>query len=274
MTLRLNRTEHKIEIIAGIEGNRKAVIQRARDLNMSVMLSANSIFNGVKFSEAWRDLDGLKVHLDSGGFVAMKKYGGFRFSPEQYVTLAKDMLPYWWAQMDYCCEPEIALNRKEVFRRIEETAKNLHVCKALADEYGATQPIMVLQGWKPNDYVSGPAFEDRNFPWPSLVGVGSVCRRHLNGEDGLFAVINTIDRVLPKHVKLHLFGVKSQAISELNWNRRIASADSMAWALRSRIQAREDKVSCTNEYRANTFENWFIKQERRACPVVRQNEMF
>jgi hypothetical protein len=65
--------------------------------------------------------------------------------------------------------------------------------------------------------------------WPDLVGVGSVCRKRLLGEDGLMRVLDTLEGVLPTHVRLHLFGVKSAAVSKLKDRPRVASVDSMAW---------------------------------------------
>lgn len=257
-----------IEIIAGIEGNRSPLIREARERRIPVMVSANSYWNPKRdrFSPSWRVLEGLRVHLDSGGFVAMKRYGGFRFTPEQYITLAAQMSPVWWAQMDHCCEPEVAGDRSEVFRRIDKTAGNLRECRSLASELGASAPLMVLQGWKPSDYVSGPAFDDTAFEWPDLIGVGSVCRRSLDGPDGLVAVLRKLDAVLPAHVRFHLFGVKSQAIEKLHWHPRIASVDSMAHSYGARVVCREAKIPCTGEHRAASLVEWTTRQREAAAP--------
>jgi hypothetical protein len=59
-------------------------------------------------------------------------------------------------------------------------------------------------------YVEGMGHDG----WPSLVGVGSVCRRQLSGEIGLMRVIDTLEGILPSHVQLHLFGIKSAALSK------------------------------------------------------------
>lgn len=235
-------------------------------MHAPVMVSANSIWNPAagRFSNAWRKLAGLDVHLDSGGFVAMKRYGGFRFSPEEYVNLAAEMKPAWWAQMDLCCEPEVASDRAEVFRRIDQSAANLRECRAIAEEAGAAPPLIVLQGWMPDDYVSGPAFDDPDFVWPDVVGIGSVCRRSLHGEDGILAVMEKLDERLPEHVKFHLFGVKSQAAEALRAHPRIESVDSMAWSVRARVIAREAEVPCDNEHRAEVMAAW-LKAQRELC---------
>lgn len=262
------------EIIAGIEGNRRPVLREVRAHGVPVMVSANSLWNdeAQKFSRAWRALHGLRVHLDSGGFVAMKRYGRFRFSVEQYAQLAAEMSPQWWAQMDLCCEPEVAADRAEVFRRIDATAANLRECRAQAIQAGAKQPLIVLQGWQPSDYTSGPAFDDPGFQWPEIVGVGSVCRRSLHGSAGLLAVLRALDARLPGHVRVHLFGVKSQAVEKLRWHPRIASVDSMAWSYAARQDCRKAGTSCDGEARAKAFVDWVLKQRAAAQPQA--DELF
>ena len=48
-----------------------------------------------------------------------------------------------------------------------------------------------------------------------MVGVGSVCRRHLHGPDGLIAIMGALDRVLPSGTVVHLFGAKGNALPAL-----------------------------------------------------------
>lgn len=245
----------------GIEGKRLPILNRIRSLALPVLVSANSIWNDDKqqFGLVWRNYAGLDVALDSGGFVAMKRYGRYRFSPEQYAALARDMQPTWWAQMDFCCEPEVASNRAEVTKRINRTAEHLRLCRTQAVAFGISEPLIVLQGWKPEDYVSGPAW-DGGFEWPNLVGVGSVCRRHLHGDNGLLKVIGVLDRKLPPHVRLHLFGVKGIALRYLASHPRFASMDSMAWNMEARHNARRAGVPASNEFRAANIEPWLNRQ--------------
>jgi hypothetical protein len=223
-----------------------------------VMVSANSLWNQGKqrFTDGWRKYDGLNVALDSGGYVAMKRYGRYRWSVEQYVGLAKAMGPEWWAQMDFCCEPDLIGGSSSVGKRIDLSARHLEECQRIAAANNIRRPMPVLQGWKPSDYCQGPIYE-QNYDWPTLVGVGSVCRRHLNGPNGLFRVISALDDVLPPHVKLHLFGVKGTAAAVLATHHRIESIDSMAWSFRARKHALHDDVPCTNEVRAAVMGQWY-----------------
>lgn len=248
----------------GLDCARKLVLAECHSRSIPIIISANSLWNNKK--KEFRSFAGYYGHdiaLDSGGFVAMKLHGGYRFSDVQYAALAKSLAPAWWAQMDHCCEPEVATNREEVRRRIAATAKNLSELRAIARGEGQPLPMPVLQGWMPADYVYGPIYNDA--AWPDLVGVGSVCRRSMKGESGLLAVLRAIVHAIPKHVKLHLFGVKSAAIAPAlsEVGDRIASFDSQAWAFRVRVKCREAGVSCDSSARALGMVEW-VSDQRQA----------
>lgn len=264
-----------MKIRIGIEGGRKPVLNAARELGAPILVSANSLWDDrrQRFGgfECYRDHD---VALDSGGFVAMKRYGGYRWTVEAYTALAKALRPSWWAQMDFCCEPEIAASHSEIVARIGKTAKHLRACQAAAELSGIPGPMPVLQGWQPEDYCNGPIFDSNK--WPDLVGVGSVCRRAVNGSDGIMAVVSAIDSAIPKHVKLHLFGVKSAALEKLHQNfpDRIASVDSMAWNVQCRWQAYLDNTPCSGEMRAAAAAKWFKRQTSRISTEVQTRFQF
>lgn len=226
------------------------------------------------------------VALDSAGYVAMKLYGGvYPWTVEQYVRLGADsaqaghaMGNYgwaWYSAMDLCCEPEIAGSPAIVRERVLGTAQLLAEMYDVIDYWrdddhgeGAwwfRDPMPILQGWRPDDYVQSVQvtaevmrLHDRE--WPDLVGVGSVCRRQLRGPNGLQAVLGAIGRALPPHVKLHLFGVKGDALRELASNPRIASVDSCAWDFAARVKARNLGVSKTNEFRLGVMDDWLATQ--------------
>lgn len=252
-------------IRVGIEGGRRPVLQRASELGAPILVSANSLWdNRSKRFSGWQCYTSHDVALDSGGFVAMKRYGGYRWTIPQYVGLAKEMRPTWWAQMDFCCEPEIAGHHTAVIERIQNTAHHLRECQRIAADTEAVMPMPVLQGWKPADYCHGPAY-DEPFDWPDLVGIGSVCRRQVNGSDGILAVIEALDQVVPDHVRFHMFGVKSQAIEELvaNFPHRSASMDSMAWNMDCRWKAYKSGQGSDGNDRANAMGDWYQRQVSR-----------
>lgn len=231
----------------------------ARALGAPMLVSANAFARQgiLKFPRAdpFGDAD---VALDSAGFVAMMRYGGYPWSVADYVRLAAARLWAWWAARDYCCEPEIAGNVDEVARRIRLTIASLHECREAGAAAGIAPPMPVLQGWRPADYLR---CAESMGDLPPLVGVGSVCRRSLAGSDGLLAVLGMLDAALPCHVKLHLFGVKGAAISALAGHPRIASVDSMAWDFAARREkAKRGLPSCTIEHRATEMRRWYDQQ--------------
>lgn len=242
----------------GIPASFRRFAAIARELAAPVLISANALRRarrpGFMLPRA-STFAGLDVALDSAGFVAMFRYGGYPWSVAEYVRLAAAGPWRWWASMDYCCEPEIARDRAEVRRRQVETVARLAECRAEAERVGASLPMPVLQGWTPDDYARCAELVGE---LPPLVGVGSVCRRHLGGPDGLLPVVERLDRVLERGVGLHLFGVKGRAIELLRGHPRVASVDSMAWDYAARRELRE--VGATVERRGEKLRGWYADQ--------------
>jgi len=111
----------------------------------------------------------------------------------------------------------------------------------------------------------------RGSPLPTLLGVGSVCRRNLHGPEGLLTILDALHDKLPKDVKLHLFGVKGQLLRHLaKYGDRIQSVDSMAWDMAARRASKDRNagLKCgddgwqpnTREHRAGYLRRWYKKQ--------------
>lgn len=245
------------------------------------LVSANALFS--RRRDAFLDADMLskshrRIALDSAGFVATRTYGGqFPWSLEQYVELGALHAWDWWAQMDLCCEPEIAADRETVMARVSGTASLLSDCLAqaryLRDVEGATwatDPMPVLQGWDATDYRWSAELADATLggQWPELVGVGSVCRRGMTGPAGIPAIVRALDDCLQPHVRLHLFGVKSDGLRELSAHPRVASVDSCAWDFAARVEAREARESNTVEHRLSHLFAWLERQNARKIQPV------
>ena len=238
-----------------------------------MLFSANAFRRKGRFVMPGPALDGLRGRacLDSAGFVAMHRYGGYPWSPSEYLDLVAAYPWRWYAAMDLCCEPELGA---EVNERIARTVSNLVDLRALAASRGLPMPMPVLQGWAPEDYarcvrLMGEAIGD----WLDLVGVGSMCRRHMEGEHGLRAVVRALDAALPAHARLHLFGVKSTALGELSHHPRVASSDSMAWDFAARMDARARGVSSTMRLRARSMGRWLRTQKRHVNGGAWQMEL-
>lgn len=278
-------------MFCGVPTTQQSLLNAARTLSAPILVSANAFWKEGAF-RGYSPLMDLEVPLalDCGGFVAMRKYGGYRWSISDYLEFAVMLRPIWWASMDWCCEKEVAGDRQEVRKRIRKTVVTLAETLASVITWNrelpgmpATAPMPVIQGWSPNDYlyciqliqqfvISDPNCSIAlNQPagqaeWPALVGIGSVCRRPIHGPDGLMRIIETLEAALPPHVQFHLFGVKSQTIKILKDRPRIASADSMAWNQAIRWQAFKTGHPKTKEMIASGMSRWIVKQQSLSTP--------
>jgi len=181
------------------------ILAAARQSGYPVLFSANAFM--VRDKDGYGDVvrvrkpdpaqfAGLDAALDSAGFVAMSHYRGFPWSVDQYLDLVASWPWSWWSSMDLCVEPELAHDRVELYFRLAETCRLLGECRQRARDRGIPDPMPILQGRHPQDYLwmleRLPLLE-----LPPLIGVGSMCRRHVHGPDGLIAVVQALDRELP-----------------------------------------------------------------------------
>jgi len=187
---------------------------------------------------------------------------------------------------NYCCEPEISSDPVLIRQRVRHTVYSLAKTIATVTMWNrelpgwpATPPMPVIQGWRPSDYrdcvdqmehclFGDPAYIEGmgHDGWPALVGIGSVCRRPLGGENGLMRIVDTLEGVLPNHVRFHLFGVKSTALKRLRDRPRIASVDSMAWNSAARWEAYKLSSSKNKDFMSGKMTDWVIGQRERARP--------
>ncbi|MBY0365365.1 hypothetical protein CDN99_15705 [Roseateles aquatilis] len=238
--------------------------------------------------------------LDSAGFTAMRLWkskgkqpgmaGVFPWTYAQYVELACSVGASWWAQPDLCCEPEIAGSEDEVDYRIRATATLLEgvlrIVYAWQNELAKTStpgvvanlappPVPVIQGWTADHYLRSLDLLlqvwHRWKPWlaaPALIGVGSVCRRHLHHPNhGLLAVLGRLEGALPSGSRLHLFGVKGASLEHLKMREWIASADSMAYDDGARRQAWAQGHSNTVDHRSRAMSRWVRSASDRLLPA-------
>lgn len=242
------------------------------------------------------DLSEIDMALDSAGYTAMKLWqargkqpgiaGVFPWTLGQYVELASELQPSWYSAPDFCVEPEIASTQSEVDYRVDATATllegNLRLCyewqNQLAKEVSAETaanmvriPTPIIQGWSASDYRRSLEMTlsiwERWQPWvdaPTLIGVGSVCRRTINHPThGLGAILASLERDLPKGIRLHLFGVKGAFLSEVKMMPFVASADSMAYDYGSRVKAYRSGVSNTIAHRSQEMTAWMKAAGKR-----------
>lgn len=249
-----------------------AIWSRAIALNAPTLISANALSRWHVDGLGLRNWDGFdgrhlglvshhKVALDSGGFIAASHYRGFPWSTRDYLDLAAAAPWVWWAAQDWCVEPEVARDEDIVLDRISGTVRLNMLCLRGGERRGiADRFIPVLQGWHPHHYLR---CLDR-MPWVldfPLVGIGSMCRRHVNGEHGILRVLDVLDRAFSgSNARYHLFGLKSQAIAIAAQHPRVASADSQAYGVSARQDARKARTSKTDAILAGVMTRWYRQQ--------------
>lgn len=266
-----------------------------------VMVSANAFFNaktGQFDIPRYSPLQDLDVALDSAGFVAMQVFKSkgaqagvgqiYPWSYAAYLELAALMRPTWYSAMDLCCEPEATNGGIDTDWRIRATATMLESMLQIlemwqweyAREVSATcvandlkPPVPIIQGYESSEYAKSLdlTMEVWNrHSWlapPTLMGLGSVCRRDLHHPKyGLFAILDGLEGRLPRGTKLHMFGVKGAALDRVKMYPFVASCDSMAYDLGARRSAFEQGVSNTMEHRSMAMSNWMQVAEARMRP--------
>lgn len=253
-----------LEFRIGIPETSGRFLIEAKERGYKVMVSASRFWKAKhqRFIRPGKRLIGLDVFLDSAGFTAMRHWGGYPWSAEEYLTLVSQGTWTHWSQMDYCCEPEVAGNEPEILSRLDQTAAMLGTLTKRSEDLGLKRPLPVLQGWTPAHYRRSADLADSVLKgaWPDLVGVGSVCRRQVKGPAGILSIVQALDTHLPPHVRLHLFGVKSESLGSLQKNPRVVSADSMAWDIAVRWECRKTSKKYNMDNRIKGMHQWMSKQ--------------
>lgn len=218
---------------------------------------------------------GLEIHIDSAGFVAMAMHGGYFWTPESYIfDLCTHRSIKRFSAMDLCVEQEVAKDRLEVDERIAKTIHLNFACARHARTAGISDKLMpVIQGATAEDYLRCFDRISSIVQPGATIGVGSMCRRPTKGPEGSNAVLEILDRELPKDVRLHLFGLKSDgAEAACIFGNRIDSVDSQSYGIRARRIANDERAkdpsfSKTNVFLAKVMSDWYRGQmDRLANP--------
>lgn len=272
-----------IEIVIGLPHlNDGPLLARACSLRQPALISANALSrwskaNGWPEWRGWRSAQlgnarGLaSLDLDSAGFVAMARYGGYAWSVDDYFRLAAAFPFRRIASLDYCTEHDIAGDHEEVLDRIARTIRANRDCRARAGDLGLSDRLMpVLQGRTPEDYERCAEGLWWSMVPGTVVGVGSMCRRKVGGPVGLVAVVDHLNRVLPAGVHLHLFGAKGAALPWLKaYGHRVASIDSQAYGIAARRDAYRRRTPKSDVLVADHMQRWLAQQHRRLSEPAR-----
>ena len=147
--------------------------------------------------------------LDCGGFNLLNQYGEYPFTVPNWLNLVAQLKPYYWATLDYPCEPEISrsLGLMSNRERIEATVGRSRECLDYA-EMVEGQPVPVIQGYSLDEYRHCIDLHAQAGTIREYMAVGSMCRRLSSAE------LNILIPGIYEHVRqagverLHFFGLK------------------------------------------------------------------
>jgi hypothetical protein len=185
--------------------------------------------------------------MDSGAFTEISTHGEYRTSVQEYA----DQINRWKVcgnllaavSQDYMCESFIlAKTGLTVADHQRLTIERYDALLQLTDVY----ILPVLQGYKPEEYVSHIAQYDDRLKLGMWVGVGSVCKRNSSPAQ-IEAVLTAIRRVRPD-LRLHGFGLKITSLKSDIVSQYLYSCDSMAWSFAGRKDHRANDPTLAHEY--------------------------
>ena len=179
--------------------------------------------------------------MDSGAFTEISMHGHYRHGVESYAaeirrwaTNGSGRLLAAVAQ-DWMCEPWIVkrtgLTVAEHQRRTVERYDEL-----MRQDVAGVYVLPVLQGFKPSEYIDHLAMYGDRLAHGAWVGVGSICKR--NGDPMAIATVLMCIKGMRPDLRLHGFGLKKTALSDVNVQFLLETADSMAWSYSARKQGR------------------------------------
>ena len=277
LTARERLPQGQITVVVGLPHlGDTAILRRAKSLGLHALVSANAFSrwkqrDGCREWAGWRtgtlaNAAGLaSLMLDSAGFTALATYRGYPWTIAAYLDLAQAYPFRLFAAPDYCCEAEVAGDHEEVLDRIARTVGAFNQTQRQAEDRGIADRLMpVLQGRTPDDYERH-ADQLAHVIRPGMtLGVGSMCRRSVGGSEGLVAVFERLDRILPRGTLLHGFGVKGTMLSYVgHLAHRIASIDSQAYGVAARREALARQVPKSDRLVSRHLSRWTAEQVAR-----------
>lgn len=171
---------------------------------------------GLVFDREW--------FMDSGAFTLLRQFGKYPFSYGEYLRSVKKFKPTYFANMDWCCEPDIVKATKlSVLHHISHTVEN---GRQLID-FDRDKFVMVLQGWTIRDYFTCIDYVKDYGLFTPVLGVGTMCCRKNPTE--VFNLLKNIKANIPDWCKLHCFGFSIDMLKFKEVYDLIDSIDTYAW---------------------------------------------
>jgi hypothetical protein len=245
--------------------------------------------------DRWPARSASAYAIDSGAYIALtgrnKRVPWFD-DPDVYGGKILRFIdntgypPEFAAIQDFPCEPNAQRATGLTVRDHQDLTCDAY--EWMTREFPMVPWIPVLQGEKPGDHVvHANMYADRGIDLASChrVGVGSICR--LTELDGLVERIRQLEDLAAQGLKLHGFGIKTDALPLIG--HVLASADSMAWSAHVRHNGRRDPIrlpgcthvgDCRNCYRyavhwrEQVLASLTARKEATPMPAAEQGDLF
>ncbi len=205
-----------------------------------VLLPASSWYRRARNATKTMLKPNLPEHIvdraaDSGGYVAMKNWGGeYRYGIPQFVDWLGLWCPDWSAMMDYPCEVDLTEGKTEVVysRQQRTTEKAWQTWEEYRDVPWRWVPT--IQGWEVHEYERHaremlPLLREMRSHYGQLtVGIGTLCCREKTAE--IQQITRAVSAVFDAEYSLHLWGIKLGYFkSSLAPHPCVISTDTAAW---------------------------------------------
>lgn len=199
------------------------------------------------------------LFVDSGGYSQLHTHYGYQSSDNEYLSYLAEHNPEWFVLRDYPCEPGLLsqLNRTVRDHQQRTTEHHRRLLDAYSDRNLSANPVAVLQGWSPSQYLTHLDELRSEGVLTQYVAIGSLCRRH--DTDTVARIIHQVRDALPSRHRLHAFGVKTSVLRYPRIVEALDSADSTAYDFRTRMEESQ------SSWREQVYHYLTMKREIDAC---------
>lgn len=233
-------------------GSARAALRQLEEPNVAINYAT-------KLNQPWDGID--RLFIDSGGYSFMLGMGEYGTTDSEYLDYIEKHEPERFALRDYPCEPDI---REEYGRTVEEhqrltTERHITLLDELEDRRIDAQPLAVLQGWTPRDYLDHIDELSDHGCLIDEVAVGTLCGRESAAK--VRHILRYIHKELGYDYHIHAFGVKLDVFREPFTLARVDSADSNAYD----FDERKDRTR-GGDTRGRTWQDvafYYLKHKRK-----------
>ncbi|UIP01726.1 hypothetical protein Hbl1158_16865 (plasmid) [Halobaculum sp. CBA1158] len=182
----------------------------------------------------WRDYD---LFIDPGAYSMFAPIAqGLAEYPETTETYLHDIgrvQPDRYAWRDYVCEDDVLEHHGWTTEQQQQRTLEAHIeCADLHDDLGiSAEPVAVVQGSEPADYVEHAEQLADHGLVTERVGIGTMCGR--NDVEVCEDIVSAVRSVLPE-TELHAFGLDRRCYQSEYIIDEISSTDSLAYCYQYR----------------------------------------